>query len=388
MYWMYILAQDQNGLVRPKTQGLCFSCAWVSPELLPLTLLGVSRPSGVSWVWMRLRWEPRLWRWRTGAVGTAFNLQAIWLSTLSEALSEAGRAVARSWQVARQSSEQGVAGLVRGLFAVEKKGQEVPSPRLRPRLRPVAALPSLAVAPVPGKKRGYVNKDEQPMVLDEGATQQFMEMLLTVGQHRADDARARTNFKAIIREVLTKSEPATVKRGLQTWRELRGRWCIRLLWSWMLIFWPSLQGSPQRPAGCTMPWSGWDETSQLAWILRCWCLQLSKWAVVMEGVGKPFGVVRFGHLQRSNWPFGMSQWWFSFAKRASRWEPERASFGQSQDGGWVGTTVCKRRPRGPIWLQPSLASITVLLTWSKDVLWTCKVFLVLWGSICSHSSRI
>ena len=81
--------------------------------------------------------------------------------------------------------------------------------------------PSLAMAPVAGKKRGYVQADEKPLVLDEGAMQQFMDMLVSIGQHRSGDARARTNFKAIIREVLTRPEPATVKRGLQTWQELR-----------------------------------------------------------------------------------------------------------------------------------------------------------------------
>ena len=35
---------------------------------------------------------------------------AFYFTTFEEALGEAGRAVARSWQVARQSSEQGVAG--------------------------------------------------------------------------------------------------------------------------------------------------------------------------------------------------------------------------------------------------------------------------------------
>ena len=98
-----------------------------------------------------------------------------------------------------------------------------PKPSTSPRLKPVAGRPkpSLAMAPVAGKKRGYVQADEKPLVLDEGAMQQFMDMLVSIGQHRAGDARALTNFKAIVREVLTRSEPATVKRGLQTWQELR-----------------------------------------------------------------------------------------------------------------------------------------------------------------------
>lgn len=47
---------------------------------------------------------------------------AFYFVSFDEALAEAGRAVARSWQVARKSSEQGVAGLVRSLFAAEKRG--------------------------------------------------------------------------------------------------------------------------------------------------------------------------------------------------------------------------------------------------------------------------
>ena len=84
-----------------------------------------------------------------------------------------------------------------------KQSQEVvvkPKPSTSPRLRPVAGRPkpSLAMAPVAGRKRGYAQADEKPLVLDEGAMQQFMDMLVSIGQHRSGDARARTNFKAIM----------------------------------------------------------------------------------------------------------------------------------------------------------------------------------------------
>ena len=59
----------------------------------------------------------------------------------------------------------------------------------------VKSQPPLATVPVPGKKRGYVTKDEQPMVMDENAMQHFMDMLMTLKQHRAEDAGAHTNFQ-------------------------------------------------------------------------------------------------------------------------------------------------------------------------------------------------
>ena len=278
---------------------------------------------------------------RNEGIKTSAEL-AFYFTTFEEALSEAGRAVARSWQVARQSSEQGVAGLVRGLFAAERQSQEVvvkPKPSTSPRLRPMAGKPkpSLAMAPVAGKKRGYVHADEKPLVLDEGAMQQFMDMLVSIGQHRADDARARTNFKAIIREVLTKSEPATVKRGLQTWQELqqaiRGsdaggvdahflaqfareasapsrvyhalRWLGRnfpLNMDLALLVAPTKQkggrygGGRQAPVVPPPIIHYLDDLLSAAEGSAQWSAVLAAWMMV-------FGVVRFGHLQRSNLAF-------------------------------------------------------------------------------------
>ena len=90
---------------------------------------------------------------RKEGIKTSADL-AFYFTSFDEALSEAGRAVARSWQVARQSSEQGVAGLVRGLFAAEKQSQEMvvkPKPSTSPRLKPVTRpKPSLAAWLCPG----------------------------------------------------------------------------------------------------------------------------------------------------------------------------------------------------------------------------------------------
>ena len=277
---------------------------------------------------------------RKEGIKTSADL-AFYFTSFDEALSEAGRAVARSWQVARQSSEQGVAGLVRGLFAAEKQSQEMvvkPKPSTSPRLKPVTRpKPSLAMAPVAGKKRGYVQADEKPLVLDEGAMQQFMDMLVSIGQHRAGDARALTNFKAIVREVLNRSEPATVKRGLQTWQELRLalsgsddvgvdahflaqfarespapsrvyhalRWLGRnfpLSMDLALLVPPTKQkggrygGGRQAPVVPPPIIHFLDDLLSTAEGSSQWSAVLSAWMMV-------FGVVRFGHLQRSNLAF-------------------------------------------------------------------------------------
>ena len=230
-------------------------------------------------------------------------------------------------------------GLAEGLFAAEKQSQEMvvkPKPSTSPRLKPVTRpKPSLAMAPVAGKKRGYVQADEKPLVLDEGAMQQFMDMLVSIGQHRAGDARALTNFKAIVREVLNRSEP--VKRGLQTWQELRLalsgsddvgvdahflaqfarespapsrvyhalRWLGRnfpLSMDLALLVPPTRQkggrygGGRQAPVVPPPIIHFLDDLLSTAEGSSQWSAVLSAWMMV-------FGVVRFGHLQRSNLAF-------------------------------------------------------------------------------------
>ena len=122
LYCMYILAQDQNGLVRSNTKDLCFS--QVSPGFhwgatLP-SLMAMDAPRDAAQAHAE---AVKVETWcRKEGIKTLAEL-AVYFTTFDEALSEAGRAVARSWQVARQSSEQGVAGLVRGLFAAEKQSR-------------------------------------------------------------------------------------------------------------------------------------------------------------------------------------------------------------------------------------------------------------------------
>ena len=147
---------------------------------------------------------------------------AFWFTNFEEALQEAGRAVANAWEIARKTSEPGIAGLVRRIFEAEKAGQveAAPVPSQSLRIRPTRAKRALS-APVPGRRSGYEKEVQPSMAMDEEVTQKFMDMLLSVGQHRSDNPRARTNFRAIIREVLMRAEPATVKKGLQTWQELQ-----------------------------------------------------------------------------------------------------------------------------------------------------------------------
>ena len=336
---MYILAQDQNGLVRSKTQGLCFSLLGGLPSYCPIAarcLLAIRCLLIMDAAQVEAE-AVKVETWcRQNGLQSSSDL-AFYFVSYEEALSEAGRAVARSWQVARQSSEQGVAGLVRGLFAAEKKGQEMPKPSISPRLKPVVAKPSVAVAPVPGKKRGYVHTDEKPLVSDENAMQQFMDMLLKIGQHRADDARARTNFKAIIREALTKSEPATVKRGLQTWQELQramvhsavveldahflaqfareasapSRVFHALKWlgrnfpvsmDLALLVAPTKQAGGRYGGGRQAPVVPPPIIHYLDDLLAT-AVDSKQWSAILAAWMMVFGVVRFGHLQRSNLAF-------------------------------------------------------------------------------------
>ena len=311
--------------------------------------------------------------------------------------------------------EPGIAGLVRQLFEAERAGQvaPVPSPTQSPRIRPSQAKRALS-APVPGRRSGYEKEVQPSMAMDEGATQQFMEMLLSVGQHRAGDARARTNFKAIIREVLMRAEPATVKKGLQTWQELQTamaasavveldahflaqfardspapsrvyhalRWLGRnfpLSMDLALLVPPTKQvggrygGGRQAPVVLPPLIHYLDDLLTTASDSKQWSAVLAAWMMV-------FGVVRFGHVQRSNLAFWNDAVMVFFCQKGKQigtregffWSIPRWSMG-GQDilAIWL---PHKKKLFGQAWQQPNSGSITVVLTWWKDVpwAWACK----------------
>ena len=263
---------------------------------------------------------------------------AFWFTNYEEALQEAGRAVANAWEIARKTSEPGIAGLVRRIFEAERAGQVEAIPVLSQslRIKPTRAKRALS-APVPGRRSGYEKEVQPSMAMDEEVTQKFMDMLLLVGQHRSDDPRARTNFRAIIREVLTRAEPATVKKGLQTWQELQTamatasvveldahflaqfaressaptrvyhalRWLGRnfpLSMDLALLVAPTKQvggrygGGRQAPVVPPPLIHYLDDLLTSAADSKQWSAILAAWMMV-------FGVVRFGHVQRSNLAF-------------------------------------------------------------------------------------
>ena len=263
---------------------------------------------------------------------------AFWFTNYEEALQEAGRAVANAWEIARKTSEPGIAGLVRRIFEAEKAGQveAAPVPSQSLRIRPTRAKRPLS-APVPGRRSGYEKEVQPSMAMDEEVTQKFMDMLLSVGQHRSDNPRARTNFRAIIREVLMRAEPATVKKGLQTWQELQAamatasvveldahflaqfaressaptrvyhalRWLGRnfpLSMDLALLVAPTKQvggrygGGRQAPVVPPPLIHFLDDLLTSAADSKQWSAILAAWMMI-------FGVVRFGHIQRSNLAF-------------------------------------------------------------------------------------
>ena len=90
---------------------------------------------------------------------------AFWFTNYEEALQEAGRAVANAWEIARKTSEPGIAGLVRRIFEAERAGQveAIPVPSQSLRIKPTRAKRALS-APVPGRRSGY-EKEVQPSML-------------------------------------------------------------------------------------------------------------------------------------------------------------------------------------------------------------------------------
>ena len=173
------------------------------------------------------------WLTKNGIESTADF--AFWFTSFEEALQEAGRAVANAWEIARKTSEPGIAGLVRRIFEAERAGQveATPVPSQSLRIKPTQAKRTLS-APVPGRRSGYEKEVQPSMAMDEGVTQKFMDMLLSVGQHRSDDPRARTNFRAIIRRLQMEgarcgwgdSPPMLI---CVSWRRTTLR-CLLLLW--------------------------------------------------------------------------------------------------------------------------------------------------------------
>ena len=100
---------------------------------------------------------------------------AFWFTNFEEALQEAGRAVANAWEIARKTSEPGIAGLVRRIFEAEKAGQveAVPVPAQSLRIRPTQTKRALS-APVPGRRSGYEKEVQPSMAMDEEVTQKFI----------------------------------------------------------------------------------------------------------------------------------------------------------------------------------------------------------------------
>eukprot|EP00435_Cladocopium_sp_Y103_P053646 s166_g17.t1 len=159
---------------------------------------------------------------------------AFFFTSEAEALQEAGRAVCEAWAAARSSSERGIAGLVRGLFAAERRGASSPAPKpsVSPTLRPLAREEPRHTSsvrrvrkPTFEKKRGAA--PERPVNAEPVNAEfvgAFVLLLQRIGTHRTEDPYKKKsmedNFFFKAREVCQRSEGATLKRALQTWDEL------------------------------------------------------------------------------------------------------------------------------------------------------------------------
>eukprot|EP00438_Fugacium_kawagutii_P020457 Skav206762 [mRNA] locus=scaffold167:384381:393045:- [translate_table: standard] len=141
---------------------------------------------------------------------------AFMFTSYNEAFEEAGRAVARAWQAARDSSIPGVSGLVRAIFMAESSGAPpvaAPRPTLSPRLRPAAGPVGPSKAKAKAKSFAEVKRTfERPVM--PGAKSRFIQlfvvMLTIIGVHRSSDPvlgdRVRANFHEMVTEVCRKSE--------------------------------------------------------------------------------------------------------------------------------------------------------------------------------------
>lgn len=133
--------------------------------------------------------------------------------------------MSEAWAPPRSSSERGIAGLVRTLFAAEQRGALAAGPR-------PSVSPSQSRSPP--QHTWSVRKVRKPTFQklssapDKSANAplvgKFVLMLQRIGTHRTSDPyRKKTvedNFYYKAREVRIRSEGATLKRALQTWDEL------------------------------------------------------------------------------------------------------------------------------------------------------------------------
>eukprot|EP00438_Fugacium_kawagutii_P013540 Skav227875 [mRNA] locus=scaffold2896:232372:234030:+ [translate_table: standard] len=266
---------------------------------------------------------------------------AFMFTSYNEAMGEAGRAVARAWQAARDSSIPGVSGLVRAIFMAESSGAcTVAAPRhpLSPRLRPAAGPVGPSKAKAKAKSFATVKRTFERPVL-RGAKSRFIQlfvvMLTIIGVHRSSDPvigdRVRANFHEMVTEVCRKSEVPTLQRAATTWQELRVFVGVELptahdvaeflrtsgspsrafqALKWLVRNFPleldlSLATAPARQAG--NQFGGGRQAPVLPPPLLIVLdnlltnmLDSDLWSVAFAAFAMIYGVVRFAHLQRSH----------------------------------------------------------------------------------------
>ena len=152
---------------------------------------------------------------------------AFWLTSYDQALQEAGRAVADGWDLARRESEQGMAALVRNLFERETVRQSRPllSPpvlRLRHCLRlRWPAQSRLRLLGLSGRRScQHARHGEKG-----GVASLFIRDLLGIMVTLMPPPPARhdeymANWHSRLEKICARTEAATIKRVVHTWKDL------------------------------------------------------------------------------------------------------------------------------------------------------------------------
>ena len=144
---------------------------------------------------------------------------AFFFLSYEEALNDAGRAVADAWKAVRATSTIGLASLARGLFKAEEEGQRAARPA-----RPSSSRqdePLVALRPQPSRARPMALEKAQPAGI--GYVHQMVALMLECSSlaEGPSSSEMRNNIQRIAEDVCWRSEGATIRGALATWRDVR-----------------------------------------------------------------------------------------------------------------------------------------------------------------------
>eukprot|EP00435_Cladocopium_sp_Y103_P023794 s3438_g5.t2 len=256
---------------------------------------------------------------------------AFFFTSEAEALQEAGRAVCEAWAAARSSSERGIAGLVRGLFAAERRGASSPAPKpsVSPTLRPLAREEPRHTSsvrrvrkPTFEKKRGAA--PERPGATLKRALQTWDELWRTLCGARLGSADLDAHFVA----AFARESPAP-QRVFHALKWLVKNFAVDI--DLALVTAPVKQKGNQFGGGDQAPVLPPPIVRHLDDLVER-CVDYTYWTAVLSAWFMIMGMVRFAHLQRSTLVAWTSETLTMWCRKGKQLGNRLVSFGVCRAG--------------------------------------------------------